>query len=77
MSHFKPTVYRDMPENNQYAYSIGGLSAGELRMIIESLKTSGAPGIVTLGDDLLASGIDQKFITLQLSIEDFDRSVPD
>ncbi len=64
-------------DTNQHNYGIHGLTAGELRMIIEQLRESDAPGIKALGDHLLNEGIRMNFIELLIRVADFDQSKPD
>jgi hypothetical protein len=64
-------------DTNQHNYGIHGLTSGELRMIIERLRESDAPGIEALGDRLLNEGIRMEFIELIIRVADFAPSKPD
>lgn len=75
---YEATISQGFVEDtNQHNYDIHGLSASELRMIIEELRGSDAIGIRTLGDLLLNEGIRMNFIELLIKVADFDQSKPD
>jgi len=70
-------IQRGLVGNNQYEYTINGLTAGQLRQVIETLRARDEPGIRSLGEQLLDYGIRAQYIALKLDIEDFEQSKPD
>lgn len=65
-------IQRGVVANAQYEYTINGLTAGELRQVIETLRARDEPGIRVFGEQLLNYGIKAQYITLKLDIEDFE-----
>jgi len=65
-------IQRGVVGNTQYEYTINGLTAGELRQVIETLRARDEPGTRSLGEHLLNYGVKAQYITLKLDIEDFE-----
>ncbi len=77
MTGIRIKIQRGLVGNNQYEYTINGLTAGELRQVIETLRARDEPGIRSLGEQILDYGVRAQYIALKLDIEDFDQSKPD